>query len=117
MDASIIELAASNYKGIILEGTGLGHISRYLFKAIESAIDKRVIVCMTSQCIEGRVRMTVYETGRDLLRLGVIPLEDMLAEAAFAKLSWILANYDYNDAISMIKKNLAREINERSTIG
>jgi glutamyl-tRNA(Gln) amidotransferase subunit D len=61
--------------------------------------------------------MTVYETGRDLLRLGIIPLEDMLSETAFAKISWILANYDYKDAMTMIKKNLAREINERSTIG
>lgn len=117
MDASIIELAAANHKGIILEGTGLGHVSKYLFYAIENAINKRVIVCMTSQCIEGRVRMTVYETGRDLLRLGVIPLDDMLSETAFVKLSWILANYDYEDAKNIIRKNLAREINERSVIG
>ena len=117
MDASIIKVAATNCKGIILEGTGLGHVSRYLFDAIEDAINRRVIVCMTSQCIEGRVRMTVYETGRDLLRLGVIPLEDMLAETAFVKLSWLLANYSYDEAKAMIQKNLAREINTRSIIG
>lgn len=116
MDASIIEVAASKHKGIILEGTGLGHIGKHLFDAIKSAIDKRVIVCMTSQCIEGRVRMTVYETGRDLLRLGVIPLEDMLPETAFVKLSWVLANYNYEDAKDVMRQNVAGEISERSLI-
>ena len=46
---------------------------------------------MTSQCIWGRVDMNVYDTGRDLLDAGVIPLEDMLSETALVKLMWSLA--------------------------
>ncbi|HID90976.1 TPA: Glu-tRNA(Gln) amidotransferase GatDE subunit D, partial [Candidatus Bathyarchaeota archaeon] len=78
------------YRGLVLEGTGLGHVSRYCFPFIERAIDEGVIVVMTSQCIWGRVNMNVYETGRDLLSLGVIPLADMLSETALVKLMWAL---------------------------
>ncbi|GIU72655.1 MAG: glutamyl-tRNA(Gln) amidotransferase subunit D [Candidatus Nitrosocaldaceae archaeon] len=117
MDANIIKYLADDSKGIVIEGTGLGHVGKTLFNAIEDAINKNVIICMTSQCIEGRVRMTVYETGRDLLRLGVIPLEDMLAETAFTKLSWALANYDHDQVKDIMLENISREMNERSIIG
>jgi glutamyl-tRNA(Gln) amidotransferase subunit D len=33
--------------------------------------------------------MTVYDTGRDLLSMGVVPLGDMLPEVALAKASWL----------------------------
>ena len=50
------------------------------------------MVCMTSQCINGRVDMNVYDTGRDLLQAGVVPLEDMLSETALVKAMWALGN-------------------------
>jgi len=77
------------YKGIILEGTGLGHVGKYCFNAIRDAVKRDVVVAMTSQCIWGRVNMNVYDSGRDLLALGVIPLEDILPETALVKLMWI----------------------------
>ncbi len=118
MNPEIIEhLTALGYKGLILEGTGLGHVGKQLFHAIADAISKGMLICMTSQCIEGRVRMTVYETGRDLLRIGVIPLEDMLPETAFAKLAWVLANSNsYEEAKAMMLKNIAMEFTSRSNI-
>jgi glutamyl-tRNA(Gln) amidotransferase subunit D len=76
-----------NYKGIILEGTGLGHTSEYCFPAIQRAIDNDIVVGMTSQCIWGRVNMNVYEAGLDLMKIGVLPLEDMLPETALVKLA------------------------------
>jgi len=36
------------------------------------------------------VDMNVYDNGRDLLNIGVTPLEDMLPETALVKLSWVL---------------------------
>ncbi|NWG11505.1 Glu-tRNA(Gln) amidotransferase subunit GatD, partial [Candidatus Bathyarchaeota archaeon] len=65
-----------NYKGIVLEGTGLGHVGKYCFDAIKNAIQHNVLVAMTSQCIWGRVNMNVYDSGRALLAIGVIRLED-----------------------------------------
>ena len=70
---------------------------------------------MTSQCIWGRVRMTVYSSGRKLLQSGVIPLENMLSETALVKLMWILGNFNENKK-ELLVKNLAHEITERSPL-
>jgi glutamyl-tRNA(Gln) amidotransferase subunit D len=103
------------YRGIILEGTGLGHISKYCFSAIRKAIEKGVVVAMTSQCIWGRLGMNVYDTGRDLLAMGVIPLEDMLPETALVKLMWVLGQTkDVEEAQSLLTTNIAHEISPRT---
>ncbi|MCI0557941.1 MAG: Glu-tRNA(Gln) amidotransferase subunit GatD, partial [Nitrososphaera sp.] len=76
-DPELIDhVVKAGYKAIILEGTGLGHVNKECFPSLQKAISSGVLVCMTSQCIWGRVRMTVYDTGRDLLSIGVIPLSD-----------------------------------------
>jgi len=78
------------YKGIIIIGTGLGHVNKELYPAIERATARGVAVYMTVQTLWGYVHMFVYETGRVLMSMGVIPLENMLPEAAFIKLGWAL---------------------------
>ncbi|MEM2914511.1 MAG: Glu-tRNA(Gln) amidotransferase subunit GatD [Candidatus Bathyarchaeia archaeon] len=108
-------LVEDGYKGIILEGSGLGHVRRECFSSIKKAIRRDVIVAMTSQCIWGRVNMNVYTNGRDLLAMGVIPLEDMLAETALVKLMWILGQTkDGEEAKKLLKTNIANEISERT---
>jgi glutamyl-tRNA(Gln) amidotransferase subunit D len=101
----------STYRAIILEGTGLGHISRECIPKIQKAIESGIMVFMTSQCIWGRVRMTVYDTGRDLLDVGVIPLSDMLPETALVKAMWVIANSNSTEsAKKMMQENIANEI-------
>ena len=103
------------YRGIILEGTGLGHVRRKCFPSIRKAIENDVIVAMTSQCIWGRVNMNVYANGRDLLSIGVIPLGDMLAETALVKLMWILGQTrDLEEAKNLLTKNIAHEFSSRT---
>jgi len=103
------------YRGIILEGTGLGHVGGYMFSAIRRAVEKGVLVAMTSQCIWGRVGMTVYDHGRDLLAIGVIPLEDMLAETALVKLVWVLGQTkNVEEAKKLLTTNSAHEISPRT---
>lgn len=103
------------YRGIILEGTGLGHVSHKCIPAIRNAVDKDVIVAMTSQCIWGRVDMNVYDTGRDLLNIGVTPLEDMLAETALVKLMWTLGQTsNAQEAKKLLTTNIANEISART---
>jgi glutamyl-tRNA(Gln) amidotransferase subunit D len=116
LNPKVIEWYANEgCKGIILEGTGLGHVSKYCFSAIQRAIDGGMFVGMCSQCVHGRVNMRVYDTGRDLLRLGVTPLEDMLPETAFVKLSWILAQTeDLDDVKKIMLTNIADEVTPRS---
>src|SRR5260370_8369094 len=77
-------------RGLVLEGTGLGHVSKYCYDAIRKALKEDVPVFMTSQTIWGRVDMNVYVTGRDLLNIGVTPLEDMISETALVKFMWVL---------------------------
>jgi glutamyl-tRNA(Gln) amidotransferase subunit D len=99
------------YRAIVLEGTGLGHVGKECFPALKKAVDAGLMVCMTSQCIWGRVRMTVYDTGRDLLDIGVIPLSDMISETATVKAMWSLANSeDVEAAKKIMQENLANEM-------
>ena len=116
LDPNIVEWYANEgYRGIILEGTGLGHVGKYCFSAIRNAIENNVIVAMTSQCIWGRLGMNVYNQGRDLLAIGVVPLEDMLPETALVKLMWVLGQTkDIAEAKSLLTTNVANEISPRT---
>ncbi len=82
------------YKGIIIIGTGLGHVNKELYPAIERAQKKGVHMFMTVQTIWGYVHMFVYDTGRDMMAKGIIPAGNMLPETAFIKLSWVLGQTD-----------------------
>ena len=101
---NIIDLGC---KAIIFEGTGLGHIGENMYPVVKIANEKGIFMGMTSQCIDGRVRMTVYESGRDLLNLGIIPLENMIPEIALVKAMWITGNTEKYDEI---KENMLNEI-------
>jgi len=91
MQPDMIDSMVDNgYKGIIIIGTGLGHVNKPLYPAIERARDKGVAVFMTVQTLWGYVHMFVYDTGRDLMAKGVVPLENMLPEVAYIKLGWAL---------------------------
>ncbi len=91
MNPDIIEsIIDMEYKGIVISGTGLGHINKPLYPAIKRAAEKGVAVYMTVQTLWGYVNMFVYDTGRDLMSIGIIPAENMLPEVAYIKLGWAL---------------------------
>ncbi len=116
LNPEVIDWYVENgYRGIVLEGTGLGHVGDYLFSAIRSAIQKGVIICMTSQCIWGRLNMNVYDQGRDLLAIGVLSLNDMLPETAFVKLRWVLCQTIKTEQVKkLLKQNIANEFSTRT---
>lgn len=106
------------YRGIILEGTGLGHVSEDCYPFLRRAREAGVLLGMTSQCLWGRVRLTVYETGRMLLSLGVLPLADMLPETALVKAMWTLAQArSLEEAEELMLKNIAGEISVKEFPG
>ena len=72
---------------------------------------------MTSQCLQGRIKMTVYSAGRDLLEIGVTPLEDMIPETALVKLMWAYGNYQDDEIKEIMLKNITGEYTERSKLG
>jgi glutamyl-tRNA(Gln) amidotransferase subunit D len=116
LDPSIINFYVDNdMKGILLEGSGLGHVSKFCFDAIKNAVAKGVVVALASQCIWGRVNMNVYDTGRDLLSFGVVPLEDMFPETGLVKLMWALGQTnDTKEVIKLMKTNIAGEFSPRT---
>jgi glutamyl-tRNA(Gln) amidotransferase subunit D len=119
MPASTIKSAQdSGAQGIVIEGTGLGHTSKECIGALRSFVKGGGMAFMTSQCINGRVDMNVYENGRDLLQAGVVPLEDMLAETALVKAMWALGNATSADeAKSLMKEDVAGETTPRGFPG
>src|SRR2546421_490436 len=113
----ITSAVSSGARGLVLEGTGLGHVSKYCYDAIKEALKEEVPVFMTSQTIWGRVDMNVYVTGRDLLNIGVTPLEDMISETALVKLMWVLGKTRSPERIrELILQTVAGETTERSPI-
>jgi glutamyl-tRNA(Gln) amidotransferase subunit D len=115
LSSAIDMFVKENFRGIILEGTGLGHIGKNCYESVQKAVQSGVVVGMTSQCIWGRVNMNVYDTGRDLQTLGVIPLGDMLPETALVKLMWIFGQtLDAEEAKRLLITNIAGELTLRT---
>jgi len=98
--------------GVVIEGTGLGHVHTDLIPRIEALVEDGTTVAMTSQCLAGRVCDRVYDTGRDLLDAGVVEAGDTLPGTAKVKLMWALANT--GDAAGAMGRNLAGELTRES---
>jgi len=111
-DPSLLDkIIEMGFRGIIFEGTGLGHVGKIMYESVKKANEKGIFLGMTSQCVDGRVRMTVYESGRDLLDLGIIPLENMIPEVALVKAMWVMGNSQNKEEIKKIMlKNIASEL-------
>ncbi len=108
----IDSLVDNGYRGIVIAGTGLGHVNKPLYPALERASEKGVAVYMTVQTLWGYVHMYVYETGRDMMDLGVIPAENMLPEVAYIKLGWALGQ---TDDLDKVKEIMLSPINDEIT--
>ncbi|WP_339104850.1 Glu-tRNA(Gln) amidotransferase subunit GatD [Haloterrigena salinisoli] len=111
MDPQFLDVVEGS-EGLIIEGTGLGHVHTDLIPRIEDLIEEGTTVVMTSQCLEGRVCDRVYDTGRDLLEAGVVEAGDTLPGTAKVKLMWALENSE--DVEEAMGTSLAGEIQERS---
>ncbi len=108
-------LIAAGYKGIVIAGTGLGHVNKVLYPALERCREAGVQVYMTLQTLWGFVQMYVYETGREMLELGVIPLQNMLPEVAFIKLGWAMGMHPEDPAAvkELMTTDIAGEMTDR----
>jgi glutamyl-tRNA(Gln) amidotransferase subunit D len=116
MQPDVIDaLVDRGYRGIIIAGTGLGHVNRLIYPALERASAAGVHLYMTLQTLWGYVQMHVYETGREILELGVVPVANMLPEVAFIKLSWALGLHGDDAAAvrSLMTTVIAGEMTER----
>jgi len=117
-DPKILDYYMKNkYKGIVLEVTGLGHVPakgarKSWLKKLKEIQKKGIVVCAAAQTTYGRLDPLVYSNGRELLKAGIIFLEDMLAETALVKLGWVLGHKNWNAKEKMLE-NIAGELNYR----
>jgi glutamyl-tRNA(Gln) amidotransferase subunit D len=110
--------SCEGYRGLVIAGSGLGHVASAWVPRLGELIRGGTTVVMTSQCLHGRVCDRVYDTGRDLLSIGVIEGEDMLPETAFVKLAWVLGHEEDPERIrTIMQSNLRGEICRRSLHG
>lgn len=117
--------AFKNFDGVIIEGTGLGHLpvnsvdkftkeNSFIFEELKK-LSKKIPLVMTSQTVFGRINMMVYSTGRKLLEAGVLGnYSDMTTETAFIKLAWLLSNFKKEEVKNLFSKNFRGEISEKT---
>ncbi len=105
-------LVEKGYKGIVFVGTGLGHVNKEIYPAIRRAHEAGVHMYMTLQTIWGYVQMYVYDTGRDMMAMGIIPAGNMLPEVSYIKLGWALGQTDDPEEV---KKIMLTPINDEIT--
>jgi glutamyl-tRNA(Gln) amidotransferase subunit D len=113
------------YDGLVLEGTGLGHIPinetdehtkehTKIAEAIKKLVQAGTVITAATQTISGSINLNVYSTGRKMQELGIIGnLTDMTPETAYIKLAWLLSNYPKEKAKEMYAQNLAGETSQR----
>jgi glutamyl-tRNA(Gln) amidotransferase subunit D len=114
MDPLLFEDMMMKSKGIVISGSGLGHVNEGMIPLIKKACDNGSVVVVTSQCLNGGTNLNVYNTGRDMLSAGAITVMDMLPETAYVKLMWALANSENaEEAKRLMMTPLAEEMGDR----
>lgn len=114
-------LVDRGYRGVVLEGTGLGHVPTEPLEerhswlpAVRRAVEEGVVVAVTSQCLYGRTSTYVYRSARFLTNAGAIYAEDMLPEVAYVKLGWLLGHeYNVEEVKRLMTTSMAGEISPR----
>ncbi|QGA80227.1 Glu-tRNA(Gln) amidotransferase subunit GatD [Candidatus Nanohalobium constans] len=118
-------LIEQDYSGVVIEGTGLGHMPVNAFdektqhhedilEKLEKLSEDTVVV-LASQCLDGRTDMNVYDAGIKIQDAGVIESQDMHPELAYVKLMWSLGQTDsMEDAKEVFQENVNGEISDRS---
>ncbi len=115
MDPDVMDaLIDKGYHGFVIIGTGLGHVGRPVYSALERAQEEDIPVVITVQPLFGFTNLRVYETGRHMLARGVIEGKNMLPEAALPKLSWALGHTrDIEEVRKIMETNFSGEITQR----
>ena len=114
MDPALFHDVVMKSKGVVIAGSGLGHVNSNMVPLIKEATDAGIIVVVTSQCLNGRTNLNVYNTGWDMLAAAAITVWDMLPETAYTKLMWALANTSSVEAAKVVMQTpLAGEMSDR----
>lgn len=113
-DSSIITsiMNEENIKAVILRtfGSGNAPTSKFFLNSVKKLVKTGKMVLNISQCLEGEVLSSKYNTAKKIDECGVISCNNMTLEAACTKLIFLLGNYDINFAKNLFTKNLKGEL-------
>ena len=102
------------YHGVVIIGTGLGHVGTDMFPALERCQEEEIPVVLVVEPLFGYIQLRVYETGRDMLARGVIEGANMLPSAAYTKLIWVLGHTrNIEEVKRLMQTDVAGEITSR----
>ncbi len=108
---------ARGLRGLVIAGTGLGHVSLAHLPWIRDATSAGQVVVMTTQCLAGSSDPFVYATGRELHRAGVLYARDLYPETAYVKLLWALARTDRPEEVRrLLLEERAGEFEDRHLV-
>ncbi len=112
---SVVEavLQAKGVKAVILETYGSGNAPRldWFLELLQDAVRRDIIIVNVTQCETGSVDMQRYETGSELLKVGVKSGFDGTIEATVCKLMYLLGkNYSQEEIVVRMRVPLVGEI-------
>lgn len=100
-------------KGVIFRTFGSGNAPKkqWLTDALTHATQSGKTIVNITQCSTGSVKMSLYETGRQLLESGIISGRDSTVEAALTKLMFLIGQgLDTTEIRHYMNRSLAGEI-------
>ncbi|KAH6579413.1 hypothetical protein BSLG_010535 [Batrachochytrium salamandrivorans] len=112
-EATVRAFLSPPIAGVVLETYGSGNAPSNrpeLLQALQEACDRGVVIVNCTQCKRGLVT-DIYQTGKALKAIGIVPGADMTPECALTKLSYLLSKYSDPDICRrLMKKSLRGEL-------
>lgn len=112
-------ICGSDTRAIILETYGSGNAPTrdWFLEIIKQGNELGKIIVNVTQCLYGKVNMSLYATGKSLENCGVISGADSTTESMLAKLFHLLGRSSDSDWVKkMLSKDLKGEISEEIII-
>jgi L-asparaginase len=99
-------------RGLVLEayGAGNGPTDAWFLDPIRDAVERGVVVVVTTQCRAGRIHGGRYATGAALLSTGAISGRDMTFEAALTKLMVLADRLAPGELAAAMQDDMAGEL-------
>ncbi len=104
-------------KALLLKTYGSGNAPQkeWLIRELKEAIDRGIVIVNVTQCPAGSVEMERYETGIQLLNIGVTSGHDSTSECAITKLMFLLGQgFSSKEVRELMETDIVGEVTEKA---